>query len=257
MDEGKKQLLFKLPIIGGLATMIIGAATTKLGFSRPEILLPLMAVVLTSIALDLLIYNFSRDKDRESMSNIRDALRRIEETQARNIRMVRTPSEADEYIELWGGFETDEYIAFNPSFHLEKKYSDPGQEEIVKKVFVSRYQNEEFKGARCLFFLRDDAGKQDYEKFCEIMEEVKKHSTEVDKKLRVRVIEEKCAKDYPEFYLGKRRCKETCIIEPMPSDNVLSKGRGDSNYYFITNDNELWRQYRNQFESEWVKARQL
>jgi hypothetical protein len=259
MDEGKIQFLFKLPVIAGLVTMLVGGAITKLGFLKPETLLPLMLVGLTFIATDLLIYNFSRDKDRESIlkpiTNIRDTLRRIEETQSRNIRMMQTPSEAKEYIELWGGFETGEYIAFNPSFQLEPKYSNSSQEDIIKNVFVPRYRNQDFKEARYLFFLKDDAGKEDYAKFREIMKKVKGHSPEVDKKLHVKITEEKCAKDYPEFYLGKQRGSETCIIEPMPSDNVLSRGRGDSRYYFITNDNQLCREYRNQFESEWKNAK--
>jgi hypothetical protein len=154
-------------------------------------------------------------------------------------------------IELWGGFETDGYSAFNPAYRIEVLRSD--MEGIVEKVFVRRFQSKDFTQARCLFFLKDNEDQLNYTEFLSIMRKVNAVCPEVRNKLDVRVRKDERAKDYPEFYVGKQCGKDTCIIEPAPSDSVLTEERGkrgNPKFYLVTNDTDICKEYRNWFDRE-------
>jgi hypothetical protein len=259
MDKSKTQyLLEKIPLLAGLVMMLVAAGVYKLGFSEPEALLPWMLAGIAGIAGDLLIYRFSRDKEKEtmtkSMSEVKQALTNIEQTYTTKIRSIKAPSGPsgdNEYIELWGGFETDVYSAFNPAYRIEPLESN--RDKMVEEVFVRRFQSKDFKEARYLFFLKDDKDLEDYEIFRDIMKKAKDKCPEIGNKLSVKVIDQECADDYPEFYVGRRRGEDTCIIEPAPADKILGneqKMRGFPHYYFVTNDSDLCRQYNDWFNSK-------
>jgi hypothetical protein len=267
MDKSNVQFyLVKIPIIAGLVLIVAAAGMYKLGLLEAEALLPWIAAGLATIAGDLLIYSFSRDKERElrdrekeatskSTTEIIQALTNIEQTCTAKIRSIEAPSDNEkffeEYIELWGGFETGIYSAFNPAYRIEVLRSNI--DEIVERVFVRRFQTEQFKEARYLFLLKDDEDKKNYDVFRDIVRKAKDKCPEVSDKLHVWVREDAAAKDYPEFYVGIRRGKDTCIIEPAPSDKVLTRQRGKRGlplYYFVTNDTTICKAYTRWFEDE-------
>jgi len=77
-----------------------------------------------------------------------------------------------------------------------------------------------------------------------MMEKVRKECREVDNKLQVRIASKEYAKDHPEFYVGTRRRKDTCIIEPPTSHKVVGEKRGKARYYLITYDSQIYKDQR-------------
>jgi len=97
-------------------------------------------------------------------------------------------------------------LTFTVHFQIESSTTfDDQQEELVKSVFLSRYQSNQFKGARYLFFLKDDNRLEtDFSKFIKIMEKVKNENGELDKKLQVRIAKEFILNSMSERGEGRR-----------------------------------------------------
>jgi len=149
--ESAKSFLVNYPsTIAAILTLGIAGAIVGLGSLKPELLLPYIAIGLSFLAFNALLQNHSRQEDRKIISSINDALNRIEHNQMTKISSIDAPSPDDthEYIELWGGFDSGAYRAYNPSFQIESRTLDTNQEELIKRVFylgieviISKEQN--------------------------------------------------------------------------------------------------------------------
>ena len=237
--------------IGGILTLVGGGVVVGLGRLEPEFLLPYLSAGLGLIAFNALIQSHLRQEERESILAIKNL---IENKALPKIRSIEPPrSNVDNYIKIWGGFESHEYRAFNPSFTIEPILAENDQRRVINSVFVPRYKNQNFEG-RYLFFLRKEKD-EDLEEFVRNMNKVRKHC-EMGDRLHIRVLRGEYTEHRSEFYIGKQKGRETCIIKPRNGD-VFSNKQGNPDCYFITNDHYMCEKYRQLFDTDWVRGTKI
>jgi uncharacterized caspase-like protein len=157
------------------------------------------------------------------------------------VALSKSPNNAQEYIDLWSGF-TGLFWAYNPSFQIENQPGTP-LGEIVKRVFVPRFRNVNFKNAFYLFFTGDDFGKDGLKAFSSLMQFVFQQFPLARQKLRVRELKDKPATEESEIYRGTKNGISTAVFKP--------KGEPFTGGVFLCTDTELLERFARQFEWNW------
>jgi hypothetical protein len=76
-------------------------------------------------------------------------VQRLEKSKLSKLEFSQAPSTVADYAEIWSGFTGHDYV-YNPSYQVERK---PGldNDELVREVFIPRFENPKFKKAHYLF----------------------------------------------------------------------------------------------------------
>ena len=114
-----------------------------------EGLLFVITICIISIVADRLKLGDEIRDNGEKLGRIADSLF------DKKVCLRSRPSTPQEYHYLWGGFK-GKYYVYNPAYRVDE---NTGEDEIVK-IFLHRYQDPYFEGARYLFLTKDDAARR-------------------------------------------------------------------------------------------------
>jgi len=208
----------------------------------PTGLLIVITICLTMLLADRLKEGDETKQEAQKLSRVYECV--LEKSAG----LRHRPSTREEYDYLWGGF-TGKYYVYNPSYRVD---TYAGEEEIVK-IFLFRYQNPAFEGARYIFLTQEAAGQADLETFRRLMARVRQQYPQVTKKIHVKQLKNKKAPSEAEMYVGIRDGKRIGVMELK--EPTLDPQHGMPDYYLVIHDQEMLEHYlRDHFELAWMDA---
>lgn len=246
-------------LLGGTLALIAGVYAALGKPSEGQVQGFTLAIVSTLIIAQV-SRSISRQAERREISSMQAALEEVIQTVrtetnlvmqllGTGISLVKCPEDARAYIELWSGFEGN-YFAYNPSYRIDN-FPGVNRTDIIREVFVARYENKRFDKASYLFLTGDHLGKKDLDDFKKLMKEAKEMAPDIGTKLEVRERKDLKASGDSESYLGTKNGVKTAILEPK--EPPLTRGRGMPYSYFAVTNPQVYNDLYNHFLIEWEK----
>ncbi|MBV8586526.1 MAG: hypothetical protein JO308_09595 [Verrucomicrobia bacterium] len=220
---------------------------------RLEIYSALILVFVSAVAISELIRAFERRQEQVYIKETAEGVQRLEKSKLSKLEFSQAPSTVAEYTEIWSGF-TGHYYVYNPSYQVERK---PGLDnnELVRDVFIPRFENPKLKKAHYLFLTGDELGKKDLIEFARLMRMVKAKLPKLCEKLEVRVLRDQPSEADAEVYQGNKGGQVLAIVKTK--DKIFTGSRSNPLFYLVIRDEQPIKHLKDQFEQAWSRAESI